>query len=308
MAAPRRPRRAPMHAVADVEPARRLPGRGRAVRDRRSPPPAGKGPPRASASSDARRKSPGRPRSANGPSCSEEADRLLAGVEQRLPEVSNERGLAGGNPREEPRRENANARVQQGAWSVDAEGRDAIPFGLKRRVVLRIPILRDEECRGAARLPVPGQQPGKVGGDGRVGVDHQKVAGGEELRRVSQGAGGAEDLRLAEKRELRKVRRLLAQVALDLIAEMMKINCYFADAGLVKAPELRHRKRYVEERQQGLRDRLGDGPEPQRRGPRRGGSLARVLRVASRPCPAEGRDPPCAAAGRAPHRSREWPR
>jgi hypothetical protein len=193
----------------------------------------------------------------------QEADRLLAGVEQRLPQVPNEGGLAGRNPREEARREYANTRIQQGAWSVDAEGRDAIPFGLKRRVVLRIPILRDEECRGPARLPVPGQQPGKVGSDRRVGIDHQKVAGGEERRSVPQGAGRAEDLRLAEKRELRKVRRILAQVALDLIAEMMKINCYFANAGLVKSPELRLRKRHVEERQQGLRDRLGDGPESQ---------------------------------------------
>ena len=191
----------------------------------------------------------------------QEADLLLAGVEQRLPEVSNERGLARGNPREDPRRQSANARIQQGAWSVDAEGSDAIPFGLKRRVVLRIPILRDEECRGPARLPVSGQEPGKVGSDRGVGVDHQKVAGSEECRGIPQGAGGAEDLRLVEKRELQKVRRLLAQVALDLVAEMMKINCYFSDAGLVKAPELRHRKRHVEERQQRLRDRLGDRPE-----------------------------------------------
>jgi hypothetical protein len=191
----------------------------------------------------------------------EEADRLLTGIEQRLPQVSNERGLARRNPPEQTRREDANARVQQSAWSVDAEGRDAIPFGLKRRVVLRIPILRDEQCRGEARLPVPGQQPGKVGSDRGVGIDHQKVAGAEERRGVSQSAGRAEDLGLGEKRELRKVRRLLAQVALDLIAEMMKINCYFANAGLVKPPELRHGKRHVEERQQGLRDRLGDGPE-----------------------------------------------
>ena len=155
---------------------------------------------------------------------------------------------------------------------MDAEGRDAIPFGLKRRVVLRIPILRDEECRGPARIPVPGQEPAKVGSDRGVGVDDQEVAGVEERGRVPQGAGRAEDLRLSEKRELRKARRLLAQVALDLIAEMMKINCYFADAGLVKSPELRHRKRHVEERQQGLRDRLGDGSESHARGPRKGGS------------------------------------
>ena len=191
----------------------------------------------------------------------EKADRLLAGVEERLPQVSNEGGLARGNPGEQARRQDADARVQQSAWSVDAEGRDAIPFGLKRRVVLRIPILRDEERRGAVRTPVAGQQPGIVGSDRRVGIDHQKIAGGEERRGVPQGTGGAEDLRLGEKRELRKVRRLLAQVALDLIAEMMKINCYFAGAGLVKAPELRHRKRHVEEREQRLRDRLGDGAE-----------------------------------------------
>jgi hypothetical protein len=34
-------------------------------------------------------------------------------------------------------------------------------------------------------------------------------------------------------------------VALDLVAQMMEINRYFAEAGLVKSPEVRHRERDV---------------------------------------------------------------
>jgi hypothetical protein len=58
-------------------------------------------------------------------------------VEERLPQICDERGLARGNAGKQPRRENADPGVEQGAWAVDAEGRDAVPFGLKRRVVLR---------------------------------------------------------------------------------------------------------------------------------------------------------------------------
>jgi hypothetical protein len=50
-------------------------------------------------------------------------------------------------------------------------------------------------------------------------------------------------------------------VALDLIAEMMEINRYFADAGLVKSPEMRNGQGDIQERQQRLRDGFGHGPE-----------------------------------------------
>jgi hypothetical protein len=71
------------------------------------------------------------------------------------------------------------------AWAVDPESLDAIPFGLKRRVVLRIPVFRKD----------------------------------------------------AQEDELRRVRSLMAQLALDLIAQVIEINRYFAAAGLVPAPE-----------------------------------------------------------------------
>lgn len=70
-------------------------------------------------------------------------------------------------------------------WAVNPESLDAIPFGLKRRVVLRIPVFRRD----------------------------------------------------AQDDELRRVRGLMAQLALDLIAQVIEINRYFAAAGLVQAPE-----------------------------------------------------------------------
>jgi hypothetical protein len=182
-------------------------------------------------------------------------------VEQRLPEVGDERRLAGRDSGEKPGREDAHPGVEEGAWAVDAEGRDAVPFGLKRRVVIRIPILRDEQRRRPAGLPVAGEERGEVGLDRRVGVDDQKIADRKEVGGVAQSSGGAEDPRLPVEGELRKIRSLLAQVALDLIAEMMEINRYFADAGLVKAPEVREREGNVEKRQERLRDALGHGPE-----------------------------------------------
>jgi hypothetical protein len=74
-------------------------------------------------------------------------------------------------------------------WTAEAERFETVPFGLKRRVVLRVPVFarRQDESQD----------------------------------------------------ELRRIRGLMAQVALDLIAQVIEINRYFAAAGLVKAPELR---------------------------------------------------------------------
>jgi hypothetical protein len=80
--------------------------------------------------------------------------------------------------------------VGPGSWTADPETRDAIPFGLKRRVVLRVPVF---------------------GRDG--GVSDESAS------------------------ELRRVRGLMARLALDLIAQVIEINRYFAATGLVKAPE-----------------------------------------------------------------------
>lgn len=76
-------------------------------------------------------------------------------------------------------------------WTVEPENRDDVPCGLRRRVVLRVPLLR----RDAAPRDEPAQ-------------------------------------------ELRRIRSLMAQLALDLISQVIEINRYFAEAGLVKAPEV----------------------------------------------------------------------
>jgi hypothetical protein len=189
------------------------------------------------------------------------ADFLPPFVEERLPKMRDELCPSGRNEREQTRGQDADPRVEKGVWSVDAEGRDAIPFGLKRRVVLRVPVFRDEERRGAPRFAVTGQEPGEVGLDGGVRVDDEKVSVGEEGVRVAERAGGPEDRRLEEKRELRKIRRLMAQVALDLVAQVMEINRYFADAGLSKPPEVSGGEWNVQEGEKGLGDRFRHGPE-----------------------------------------------
>ena len=167
-------------------------------------------------------------------------------VEQRLPEVRDQGGLAGRDAPEQPGREHADPGVQQGPWAADAEGRDAIPFGLKRRVYLRVPIFRDEERRAAPRVAVSGDEGREVGLDRGIGVDDEKVAAVQESAGIAQRAGGTEDLGLREKRELRQVRRFLAQLALDLVAQVMEINRYFADAGLAKPPQMCDREGNVE--------------------------------------------------------------
>ena len=167
-------------------------------------------------------------------------------VEQRLPEVGDQSRLPGRDAREQSGREHADARVEPRPWAADPEGRDAIPFGLKRRVYLRVPIFRDEERRGAPRIAVTGDEGRQIGLDRRVGIDDEKVAAREELAGIAQGACGPEDRRLPEKRELRQVRRFLAQLALDLVAQVMEINRYFADAGLAKPPQMCDREGNVE--------------------------------------------------------------
>jgi hypothetical protein len=178
----------------------------------------------------------------------DEAELFPALVEQRLPQVGDEGRLSRRDAREQPGREHADAGIEQRPWAPDAEGRDAIPFGLKRRVLLRVPVFRDEERRGAPRFPVTREEGREIGLDRSIGVDDEKVPVRQELSGVAQRAGCAENRRLPEKHELRQVRRFLAQLALDLVAQVMEINRYFADAGLMKPPEMRARERDVEKR------------------------------------------------------------
>jgi len=177
----------------------------------------------------------------------DEAKLLAPLVQDRLPEVGDERRFPGRDASQQPRREDTDPRVEERAWAVDAERRDSIPFGLKRRVVLRVPVFRDEERRRATRGAMPREEGIEVDVDRGIGVDDEEVVLPEEIGRVAQGPGRSEDSRLREEAEVRKLRRLLAQLALDLIAQMMEINRYFADAGLVQAPQVCHREGNVEE-------------------------------------------------------------
>ena len=94
-----------------------------------------------------------------------------------------------------------------GGWTVEAERRDTVPFGLKRRVVLRVPVFSKPE------------------------PESSEVPSSED-----PGRGGVEPP-LPPDRELRRVRALMARLALDLIAQVIEINRYFAETGLVKGPE-----------------------------------------------------------------------
>lgn len=183
-----------------------------------------------------------------GPLVEQEADFLPPLVEKRLPEVPDEGPLPRRYPGEQPRRENANPGVQKRPLAADPESRDAVPFGLKRRVPLGVPVFRYEERGGAPGLAVAGNEGSEVGRDGSVGVHDEKITAGEKGRRVAQGAGRAEDRRLAEKRELWKARSLLAQTALDLIAQVMQIHSHLCDAGLLKPLEVRESEGNVEKR------------------------------------------------------------
>ncbi len=163
-------------------------------------------------------------------------------VDERLPPVDEKRGLPRPIAEQGPPRDHADSGVERGAWVVDAEDRDAIPFGLKRRVVLRVPVFRDAERRGEPRFAVVSEDRGEVCRDRRIGIDGDKVGVGQVGDCVAERPGRAET-RLSEMEEIGRVRRLLAQVALDLVAQMMEINRYFAEAGLVKSPEVRRRRR-----------------------------------------------------------------
>ena len=105
-----------------------------------------------------------------------------------------------------------------GPWVADAVERDAVPFGLKRRIVLRVPVFRRETPErgpdGAEEILLP-----------------------EDLGRVPEEPRDASPPACADT-ELRRVRSLMAQVALDLIAQVIEINRYFAAAGFVKSPEV----------------------------------------------------------------------
>jgi len=191
----------------------------------------------------------------------EPADLLALLREKRCPEVGDESGFSGGNACEEARGHGADACVEERVVSSGAEGRDSVPFGLKRRIPVGISILDDEERRRPAALTVSGEKGGKIRLDDRVRVHDEEVAPGEPAGGVPERARRAEDLRLQEEAQVREIRRAIAQMAFDLFAKMMKIDARFQDAVAGEPRQVRPNQRDVQEREERLGNTLGDRPE-----------------------------------------------
>lgn len=155
---------------------------------------------------------------------------LLAAREHRAPDSADERRFPFGHSGEKPRRENTDTRVQQGTRALAPESRDDVPFGLKRRVSVGLPVFDGEQCRTPTTCGVCLPQPGKVEIDRGIAVDDEEVFATEPAGGVLQGSGGPKDRILAEELQLGQVHRAIAKVALDFAAEVMEIDARFADA------------------------------------------------------------------------------
>ena len=158
-----------------------------------------------------------------------EADLLAAG-QHRLPDIGDERGFPFGDPAEDPRRQNADARVKQGPHALTPEARDGVAFGLKRRVPIGLAVFDGEQCRTPTTCGVCLRQPVEVEIDRCIAIDDEEVSISEPVRGVLQGAGGSEDRILPEELQLRELRGAIAKVALDFVAEVMEIDARFTDA------------------------------------------------------------------------------
>jgi hypothetical protein len=180
-----------------------------------------------------------------GAAVEEPADLVVRLAQERRPEIGDEGRLSGRDSVEHARRQDADARVQERLLDRHSESRDSVPFGLKRRIPVRIPILHDEERGRPSGLAVAGQERRDVGLDHRIRVDDQEISTGKPSGGVSQGTRGAEDFCLREQAQLREIRRAVAQMAYDLFTKMMKIDARFEDAVSRQSGEVRSDQRDV---------------------------------------------------------------
>jgi hypothetical protein len=182
---------------------------------------------------------------------------LVAPREHRLPEIGDEGSLAGRNALQKSAREDADAGISERPRHLFSEAYDAIPFGLKRRVPMRVPVFDDEQRSETAAAAVTLQKTREVGLDGRVTVDDEDVARRKPGCGVLESPGGAEDLMLSESDDLDRIRRAFLEVAENLLAEMMQIDAHLAKALAPKACEVSVQKGDVQERKKRLRNPLG---------------------------------------------------
>ncbi len=142
---------------------------------------------------------------------------------------------------------------------MSSETRDAVPFGLKRRVPVGLPVRNDEKSGQPAAVPVGAGEGVVVGLDRGVGVDDKKIFSGKHFFGIFETAGGAEDPGLEEEAELREFRRAVDQVLLDLLTQMVEIDSRLRHTSAAEPREVRPRERNVEKREERLRNPLGDG-------------------------------------------------
>jgi hypothetical protein len=157
------------------------------------------------------------------------ADFLPAFPEERLPEILDERALPGPCPAQQSRRDDHDTSVEQRAIGLPPEGRDSVPFGLKRRLPGGLSVLQHSQGRDARGIAAMGGEGLEVRCGAGVRAE-QEVLPGRKAACDGRGSGVAEELSLVEEGELRKIRRAVTQVAFDLLAEMMEIDCRLAHA------------------------------------------------------------------------------
>lgn len=186
---------------------------------------------------------------------------FLPPFEDALPQVD-ERALARRDVGKEPRGEHTDAGEEK--WFIPApaalspEARDAVPFGLKRRIPVGLPIGYDEKRGEPAALAVALEKSSVVGLDGGVRIDDEEISAREESGRVREAARRAQDPGLGEEDELWQFRRAVDQVLLDLMAEMMEIHAGFANAEPREMREVGSGERDVQIRKERLGDSFGD--------------------------------------------------
>ncbi len=158
--------------------------------------------------------------------------------EHRLPQVGDERGLAGRDAGQETRGQDTDPGVEKRPQTLSPEGLDSVPFGLKRRVAVRLSVFDDEQRRGSGARSVAGEQSPKIGLDCGISVDHEELLPRKPAGSVPEGSGRSQDLGLSEEAQIREIRRRIAELAFDLVAEMMQIDACFQDALSEEPPEV----------------------------------------------------------------------
>lgn len=153
----------------------------------------------------------------------------LARLDQRPPEILDNRSEASLEARQDARRDNRNAGKEKGVCHVAAPAGDPFPVDGERREPRGITIGSDQESDGRAGIPVKPYERSEVRVELGIHVPNKKIAVFEERFGVFQRAGGPENFRLAEKPDADSGDRLPRELLDDLEAFMVEIDRCFRD-------------------------------------------------------------------------------